>query len=145
MTSQLSRVSFAHVKAHSGDPWNEAADKMCDRGGRGEVASFSDVGFLEPWTRQPKFAEWAFLFTAPAATREAYPPLCEVTGYIDARPPEDNMLLTLSPEVIARDIDAVMMAEANGSRQLPSTFKHSQEWAKDQFSRSSSGKPDRRS
>ena len=40
---------------------------------------------LHEWVNQPKYAEWAFLFATGSQARAAYPPLCDLTGFLDAR------------------------------------------------------------
>ena len=95
MVTQYVQVSFIHVKSHSNDPWNEAADKLCDRAGLGLVSSFTDVAWFKEWVKQPKFAEWAFLYVASPHTKEAYLPLCIDTGRLDARIPAQHDQLPL--------------------------------------------------
>ena len=81
MHRQIRTITFTHVKAHDGNPWNEAADRMCVRGGTGQCNTFGSVSILRPRVERPLFAEWAFLFWAQPATRAAYPPLCLETGW----------------------------------------------------------------
>ena len=59
MVSQLTAVNFTHVKSHSNEPWNEAADKVCDQRGMSIVKSFN-VAVLAPWVRRPAHAELHF-------------------------------------------------------------------------------------
>ena len=48
---QLMTVSFEHVKSHSGDAWNEYADRLCDCGGAHTICSFPDADVFREWVK----------------------------------------------------------------------------------------------
>ena len=53
LLDHLAPVSYQHVRSHSGDPWNELADRVCDLGGSGYIASFSECKVLKEWQSNP--------------------------------------------------------------------------------------------
>lgn len=78
-------VGSIHVKAHSGDPWNELADVICNG------TSESDVGFVPPYMPEglhriirddPKACDCFSLVALPPSTMVQYPP-CDQSGQMD--------------------------------------------------------------
>ena len=102
--TQITKVEFAHVRSHNGDPWSEAADKMCDESGKGDLCSFNTFEGFGERTAQPKFAEWAFMYVASNKVKQAYLPFSRNTGRLDARPPGPSKSMELSSRTIAEDI-----------------------------------------
>lgn len=106
MVSQLTAVTFTHVKSHQGDPWNEAADVICTMAGNGAIRTFGNNHLFREWTGTPRFAEWAFLYTAREEVLAAYPPFDAESGHLDARPIPAEEEIKLEASIISRRIDA---------------------------------------
>lgn len=103
---QFMRVSFEHIKSHSGDPWNEYADHMCDCGGTFMVASFPSAGriFLD-CPSSPLQAGWGFLLVADDYILAAYPWLDRQAGRLDARKVVPSLEPSIDAATIAKDVD----------------------------------------
>ena len=102
-------VGSQHVKAHSGDPWNEMADVVCnvtsERGG-----GFDDTllpnGLHAVICDNPKACEWLHFSVASDTALAQYPP-CSAEGVMDLHRNVKDGWLALPAATVCSFIDGV--------------------------------------
>ena len=73
MLEQTRPVSYSHVKGHSGQPWNELADRVANAGRKGKITSLMKSAIAD-WFSDGTFVGcWAFLDSVDPMARCAYP------------------------------------------------------------------------
>ena len=88
----VSGSQFAHVKAHSEDPFNELVDSLAALVALKVINEPADCPW-EPLLRDPRSASWAWLQSLPGQMRLQYPP--ELNGALVVR--SDSVLGTQYP------------------------------------------------
>ena len=107
LVGQRRAVSFRHIKAHSGEAWNELVDAVCSAAVRHPYLRW---GFRHPassWTvLEPSAIRLLHLTSLPPEIPAAYP-IGMCSGLMQQAPP-NSQWIALKPSVIATEFDFAM-------------------------------------